>query len=152
MTSGTSTMSSDSTPRYSHSHSTSMHCFQRRTRQGVARGSITDGVDHADDTGDIDHVTCEHAAILVTPNALSSHWWSAVDISECMNEGMYDWVVSERMSEWMNEWVTEWVRPSVRVTVWQCDRVSGWMRNIPSPLPSPASPASSPASPSSSSS
>ena len=48
--------------------------LQRRTRQGVARGSIIiDGVDHADDTGDIDHVTCEHAAILVTPNALSSH-------------------------------------------------------------------------------
>ena len=30
-------------------------------------------VDHADDIGDIDHVTCEHAAILVTPNALPSH-------------------------------------------------------------------------------
>jgi hypothetical protein len=39
----------------------------------VARGSITDGVDYADDTGDIDHVTWEHAAILVTANALSSH-------------------------------------------------------------------------------
>ena len=63
-------MSPDSTPQCSHSHSISMQCLQRQTRQGVARGSITDGVDHADDTGDIDHATCEHAAILVTPNAL----------------------------------------------------------------------------------
>ena len=86
MTSGTSTMSPDNTPRYSQSHSISMHCLQRRTRQGVSRGSITNGVDHADDTGDIDHVTCEHAAILVTPNALSSHWWSAVNITEWMHE------------------------------------------------------------------
>jgi len=37
MTPGTSTMPPDSTLRYSHSHSISMHYSQRRTRQGVAR-------------------------------------------------------------------------------------------------------------------
>ena len=75
----------------SHSHSISVHYLQRRTRQGVARGSITDatlGVDHSDDTRDIDHVTWEHVALPMHylyvdgRQSTSLNTWTR----ECMNE------------------------------------------------------------------
>ena len=78
-------------------------------------------------------ISCSHMQYLQH----RSWWWSAIDNTECMNDGLYVWVVSERMRELMNEWA------SIRVTVWSCDRVGGWIRNIPSAPASSLSSASS---------